>query len=99
MDTSIPSITIRLLDLDGKRLSGAEQLLRHGLKTRGIQATIHCVSCGLEIARSGFSGLTPALTMNQFTVSVGEPLTPETVEAFCDKLVKWIEMRQNVTRS
>ncbi len=83
-------ITIRMLDLDGARLSLAEQRLRHMLKERDIQADIICVSCGLEIARQGFSNGLPALLMNQYLASEGRELTEEVLEEFCGKLELWI---------
>ena len=46
-----PDINIRILDLDGARLTQTERELRRHLKQYGIAARITCVGCGLEIAR------------------------------------------------
>ena len=83
-------ITIRILDLDGARLVATEQRLRRMLKENDISAHIICVSCGLEIARQGFSNELPALLMNQYVALEGCELTDTVLKGFCDKLRLWI---------
>jgi hypothetical protein len=89
-------IVIRILDMEGNRLSETERFLRNSLKARNLHAVIHCVGCGLEIARSGFSGMTPALTMNGYTVSAGDALTQNVIDMFCDKLLVWLDKRKEI---
>ena len=90
-----PDIDIRLLDLDGIRMAQVENMLRHELKQRGLEARITCVGCGLEIARQGFSGMTPVLLMNQYAVIKGREITEADIERFCSQLLVW---RETVSR-
>lgn len=89
-----PEINIRILDLNGARMARAERELRRHLKRHGIEARITCVGCGLEIARQGFTNATPALLMNQYTISEGKEITEEAVETFCKQLLVWIERQR-----
>ena len=93
-----PDINIRILDLDGARLTQTERELRRHLKQYGIAARITCVGCGLEIARQGFANATPALLMNQYTITEGKEITEEAIETFCKQLLVWIEKQQAGTR-
>ncbi len=89
-----PDINIRVLDLDGSRLARAERDLRRMLKQYGVDARITCVGCGLEIARQGFSGRTPAMFMNQYTIVEGKELSSDVLENFGRQLVTWLARRQ-----
>ncbi|WP_308775826.1 sodium:solute symporter family protein [uncultured Bilophila sp.] len=92
---SQPEINIRILDLNGTRMAQAERELRRHLKQHGIEARITCVGCGLEIARQGFTNATPALLMNQYTITEGKEITEEAIETFCKQLLIWIERQQD----
>lgn len=92
--TTQAAINIRILDLDGSRLALAERDLRRKLKQHGVDAKIACVGCGLEIARQGFSGHTPALLMNQYTVSEGKELSEDVLETFCGQLLRWLSRQR-----
>ena len=88
---SQPEINIRILDLNGPRMAQTERSLRRHLKQHAVEARITCVGCGLEIARQGFTNATPALLMNQYTIT-------EAIETFCKQLLVWIEKQQAGTR-
>ena len=70
-----PEINIRILDLNGPRMAQTERSLRRHLKQHAVEARITCVGCGLEIARQGFTNATPALLMNQYTITEGKEIT------------------------
>ena len=91
-----PEINIRILDLNGTRMAQTERTLRRHLKQHAVEARITCVGCGLEIARQGFTNATPALLMNQYTITEGKEITEEAIETFCKQLLIWIEKKQNV---
>ena len=74
---SQPEINIRILDLNGPRMAQTERSLRRHLKQHAVEARITCVGCGLEIARQGFTNATPALLMNQYTITEGKEITEE----------------------
>ena len=46
--------------------------------------------------RQGFTNATPALLMNQYTITEGKEITEEAIETFCKQLLIWIEKTQNV---
>ncbi|WP_279059919.1 hypothetical protein [Bilophila wadsworthia] len=79
---SQPEINIRILDLNGPRMAQTERSLRRHLKQHAVEARITCVGCGLEIARQGFTNATPALLMNQYTITEGKEITEEAIETF-----------------
>lgn len=83
---SQPEINIRILDLNGPRMAQTERSLRRHLKQHAVEARITCVGCGLEIARQGFTNATPALLMNQYTITEGKEITEEAIETFCKQL-------------
>ena len=91
---SQPEINIRILDLNGPRMAQTERSLRRHLKQHAVEARITCVGCGLEIARQGFTNATPALLMNQYTITEGKEITEEAIETFCKQLLVWIEKQQ-----
>lgn len=93
-----PDINIRILDLNGTRLTQTERELRRHLKQHGIDARITCVGCGLEISRQGFANATPALLMNQYTILEGKEITPKAIDTFCRQLLVWLE-RQHAAPS
>ena len=95
---SQPEINIRILDLNGPRMAQTERSLRRHLKQHAVEARITCVGCGLEIARQGFTNATPALLMNQYTITEGKEITEEAIETFCKQLLVWIEKQQAGTR-
>ena len=87
---SQPEINIRILDLNGPRMAQTERSLRRHLKQHAVEARITCVGCGLEIARQGFTNATPALLMNQYTITEGKEITEEAIETFCKQLLVWL---------
>ena len=91
---SQPEINIRILDLNGPRMAQTERSLRRHLKQHAVEARITCVGCGLEIARQGFTNATPALLMNQYTITEGKEITEEAIETFCKQLLVWIEKQR-----
>ena len=86
-----PEINIRILDLNGPRMAQTERSLRRHLKQHAVEARI---TCGLEIARQGFTNATPALLMNQYTITEGKEITEEAIETFCKQLLVWIEKQR-----
>ncbi len=86
------TVTIRILDTDGRRLALVERELRRRLRGLGIAAEVIPVGCGLEIARQGFAESCPALLVDQYVASAGTPLTSEVLEAFCRKLERWLAL-------
>ncbi|MHC1713243.1 MAG: hypothetical protein AB9872_13935 [Solidesulfovibrio sp.] len=83
------------MDTDGVRLARVERELLRRLKSWGVTARVICLGCGLEIARQGFTEGTPALLMNQYTVSSGVEITSEILEEFCKKLVHWLTLHDS----
>ncbi|MFQ8737682.1 MAG: hypothetical protein ACLSAH_18195 [Bilophila wadsworthia] len=73
--------------------------MRRHLKQHAVEARITCVGCGLEIARQGFTNATPALLMNQYTITEGKEITEEAIETFCKQLLVWIESNKPVPAS
>lgn len=78
---------LTLLDLDGKRLEESAGRLRHCLRRHDLHAEIICVSCGLEIARHGYSGGgTPALLAGGVCFCHGRELSDDVFETLCRRL-------------
>lgn len=82
-------IRITVMDLQGQRLAMTERDLRRQLRQFGLEAQLVCVSCGLEIARWGYSCQTPVLLVDGHAFSAGTELTHEILEEFCRRLVQW----------
>ncbi|MEG2172131.1 MAG: hypothetical protein RRY29_02585 [Desulfovibrionaceae bacterium] len=81
-----PSLHITVLDLQGDRLARAEQELRRNLRHYKLHAHVVCLACGLEIARSGYSGMTPVLLVEEHPFSIGRELSPALLQELCRRL-------------
>ena len=85
-------VSIRVLDLDGKRGSEAADSLRRFARQHGLVADIWSVGCMLEIARWGLTNATPALAVDGHIVCSGGQLSEGMLERCVLALVK---MRKN----
>lgn len=83
------ALRITVMDLQGQRLAVTERDLRRLLRQFGLEAQVICVSCGLEIARWGYSCQTPVLMVDGHAFSASQELTHEVLEEFCRRLVQW----------
>ncbi len=81
-------ISIRILDLDGKRGSdSADALMRYAQREK-LEADIWSVGCMLEIARWGLTNKTPALVVDGHIICSGGPLSDGMLERCAVSLAK-----------
>ena len=89
-------ILMRILDMDGARLSETDGRLHKYLRQYRIPADVELVACHLEMSRQGLMNRTPALQVNGYTVSAGRELSDALLQDCCERLSRWLKQKETV---
>ncbi|WBF67864.1 hypothetical protein LN040_01790 [Desulfovibrio subterraneus] len=76
----MPELQITVLDPDTRQVQQAAGRLRALLRSEGVPACVHEVSCYLEISRRGLADKTPAIAFSNMVLrctSLDEPVLRE----------------------